>query len=157
MGQPPSWSWRDRMWRAALASWAGSAMPSQRRSRTYSDVIVTSASNSYAQKPAGLWQARRASVPSWMARSSADACAVSCGCGARKGRGFMIAPSLREVPPQHLPEVFPTLADLSDHSVLEPAVHHAIRAARIALVLVLLPVGLGHELVEGLVVTVGDQ
>src|SRR5512136_850217 len=157
MGQPPSASWRDRMWRAALASCAGSAIRSQRRSSRYSDVMVASASNSWTQKPAASWHASRASIPLWRARSSADACVASCGRGARKGRGFMMTPSSSEVPPQHLPEVFPALADLPDHGVLEPAVHHAIRAARIALVLVLFPVGLGHELVEGPVMAVRDQ
>src|SRR3974377_287709 len=76
-----------------------------------------------------------------------------------KGRGFTGSPRLllRQVPTQHLPEVLPALADLPDHGGFESAMHHTIAAPLVPFVLVLLPVCFRRQLVEGLVVGIGDQ
>src|SRR3972149_8491194 len=73
------------------------------------------------------------------------------------GMGGVTGSPSGEVPAQHLPEILPVLPHLPDHGGLESAVHHAVGAAVVPFVLVLLPVGLGHELVECLVVGIGDE
>ena len=99
----------------------------------------------------------RPPLPFWMASSRAvSGVGAAWGRGLLTVRGFTWSPGrLGEVPAEHFPEILPALPHLADHGGLEPAVHHAVGAALVPLVLVLLPVGLPHQLVEGLVVAWG--
>src|SRR3990172_6117305 len=62
-----------------------------------------------------------------------------------------------EVPAVHLPCIAPAAAHHPGDRRLEARVHHAVGAAGGGPGLILVPVGLLHQFLEGLVVAVGDE
>src|SRR6266542_5339665 len=64
---------------------------------------------------------------------------------------------LRQVPGDHLPDVFPAFTYFAYYCRLESAVHHALGASGVLVNTIFTPLGLLHHLPVGGIMGVGDQ